>query len=498
MEGNWLVVEKYFNKPHGGSLFQILYLWMGKIGGILRLTPPFIYHLSRIVFGFIFLVITGLYLIKLFPGWWSIVAFLLTVTAGSWPILIKIGENYRFATYMGWWSAVDSLQRITFIPHVLFGQIFLLLFVWYFQNSPGRSPFGHLPGVAKGVTKLLLPGGLGFLVGIVFPPSLIVVYTVFIILSVLELSLTRSYLARLEWFKNKILPRLFFIFLSFPSLIYLKKMFQILPWSALALFDIQHRMPLPYKEYAFALGAVLPLGLLGMIIALIKKEKKLFPSIAWVLAVVMLIVVFERVPEQSPLRWTEAAVHVPLGILAAYVLKQLWVRRVKVITVITIITVILMGLGVMGSMVMWLTDQARWKSEGTWPVPIGAQLVYPLRDFMDGVYFLRDSTKREEVVLSYVTAGNFIPAYAGNSVYLGHANTPDEDGKEKIAAEFFAGKMKEAEAKEFLQRENITYIYFGPQERDLGQLSDLKQAYGFIDEIYGNNKVKIYKVDKSL
>lgn len=152
-----------------------------------------------------------------------------------------------------------------------------------------------------------------------------------------------------------------------------------------------------------------------------------------------------------------------------------------------------MNLGVMGSMILWLTDQVRWKSEGTWPVPIGAQLVYPLKDFMDGVYFLRDNTKRGEVVLTYVTAGNFIPAYAGNFVFLGHANTPDEDTKEKTAAEFFSGKMKREEAYHFLKSENISYVYFGPQEKELGNIQNLQEVYPFLDLVYNNQKVSIYK-----
>lgn len=169
-----------------------------------------------------------------------------------------------------------------------------------------------------------------------------------------------------------------------------------------------------------------------------------------------------------------------------------FVIKIGIGTVIT--ATIFMGIGVMLSMTLWLTDQVRGRREGTWLVPIGAQIVYPLKDFMDGVYFLRDNTNRNTVVLGYVTAGNYIPAYAGNYVYLGHANTPDEDGKEKIASRFFSGRMGQEEAKEFLQKEYISYIYFGPQEKELGRLSDLSTIYPFLSLIYTNTYVMIYKV----
>lgn len=155
--------------------------------------------------------------------------------------------------------------------------------------------------------------------------------------------------------------------------------------------------------------------------------------------------------------------------------------------------IILMGFGVMFSTLGWLTDQAKWKSEGTWLYPVGTELVYPLKDFMDGINFIRLNTSIKDVVLAYEAAGNYIPAYAGNFVYLGHANTPDEDEKLKIAARFFKGEMSEKEAKEFLTRENIKYIYFGPQERELGNINNLLSLYSFLTSVYTNNSVTIYK-----
>ncbi len=500
-EGKWTVVEKYYNQPHQGSLFQVFYLLLGKLGGLGGLTPQVVYHLARLVMGLMLLILIGRYIGRFFRGKWQIVTFLFIVTAGSWPILVKAGDFYRFATYMGWWSVIDSLQRITIMPHILFGQIFLLLFIWRFSDKLPRPALSACPESnrreVEGLLRWIAWGILGFIVGIVFPPTLVVVYTVFLVLSVLEVlsnKLPKSLRSLKEWLKEKGLPRIVFILLSFPSLIYLQLMFKVLPWSALVLFDVQHRIPLPYKEYFLALGPMLPLGILGGLIALYKREKIFLPVISWIIGVFLLFAIFEKVPTQSPLRFTEAAIQIPLGILAVYLLSHLsnlgYLRKAVWGLIFTIVVV---GFSVMVSMVGWLTDQAYSKGKGTWLVPIGAQLVYPLKDFMGGIYYLRDNTKVEEVVLSYITAGNYIPAYAGNFVYIGHANTPDEDGKEKIAARFFSGKMGQEEAKEFLKKERISYVFVGPQEKGIGGVKDLVPVYPFIIPVYNNSQVTLYK-----
>ena len=51
-EGHWTVVEKYTAEPHSGSLLQVFYLYMGKLGGMIGLTPPVIYNVLRAILGF--------------------------------------------------------------------------------------------------------------------------------------------------------------------------------------------------------------------------------------------------------------------------------------------------------------------------------------------------------------------------------------------------------------------------------------------------------------
>ena len=59
--------------------------------------------------------------------------------------------------------------------------------------------------------------------------------------------------------------------------------------------------------------------------------------------------------------------------------------------------------------------------------------------------------------------------------------------------EFFSGKMTQEKAYDFLKKELIDYIFFGPQERELGSVRDLEEKYKFLTVVYSNNQVVIYK-----
>ena len=85
-----------------------------------------------------------------------------------------------------------------------------------------------------------------------------------------------------------------------------------------------------------------------------------------------------------------------------------------------------------------------------------------------------------------------MPVYSGNTVYVGHANTVNEEQKQVIVADFFSGHMGPTKAKQFLTENNLHYIFFGPQEEDDGDLVDLRQAYPFLTEIYSLGLFHVY------
>jgi hypothetical protein len=126
-------------------------------------------------------------------------------------------------------------------------------------------------------------------------------------------------------------------------------------------------------------------------------------------------------------------------------------------------------------------------------VPTGSYVMYPLKDFVSAMIFIQDATSRDTVILSETTAGNYMPVYSGNTVYVGHANTVNTEQKEIVVADFFSGRMGVAGAKQFLTENNLHYIFFGPQEMDDGGLSDLSAAYPFLKEIYRNPIVCVYQ-----
>jgi hypothetical protein len=77
-------------------------------------------------------------------------------------------------------------------------------------------------------------------------------------------------------------------------------------------------------------------------------------------------------------------------------------------------------------------------------------------------------------------------------VYVGQANTVNTEQKEGIVKSFFAGNMSVSQAQSFLEKNNLHYIFFGPQEMDDGGIADLSKTYPFLTEIYHVGLSRVY------
>lgn len=493
LEGRWTAVERYTSEPHNGSFIHGFYILLGQSGrfsGVPLHRSGDIYHIARFVLAITLLIAVVAFMQRLFAGlrlhkqFWVLLAFLLAVTASSWPKLLAVVDtsivsatltninSWRLGGYMAWWSVMDSLQRITFIPHLLAGQVLIIAIILLVTQKD----------VVRRSRNVVFIGLLSFILGMIFPPGLLFVYVVMGIWVMLS-----------GWKREWIVPYGAIVMTSVASLVYLALMTGMYPWKRLAEVDIIRPLPFDYIEYGKAMGPILPLGILGLIAALYRWETALFPAVSWVLGWGLLLVVFSFVPQQSPLRFSEMIPHVPLGVLTAYLF---YVSRKYLPAFVAWgipLVMVIIGLFHMYSSYLWQRDFVDHKIRATVPlVPTGSYVMYPLKDFVSGMQFIYDHGKGNGIVLSETTAANYIPAYIGHVVYAGHDNTVAFEGKKEKVREFFSGNMSEAQARDFVATTNATYVFFGPQEREDGGVSDLRQKYPFLKEVYRNNQVIVY------
>jgi hypothetical protein len=485
LSGRWTVVEKYTSEPHDGSLIHEMYLLMGQMGRSVRVPEGMadqVYHIGRAMLALVLVAAIAAFSGSAFPSsqGLALMAFLLAMTASSWPKLVLVEGLPRFGGYMPWWSVMDSLQRITFIPHLLAGQALLLFLIMAATNET----------VMKRTGNAIFLGVLGFVLGMILPPAVLFLYAVLAVYAALTL-------AR---FKHNSIGFGIIGAVSVPSLIYLLLMTSLYPWKRLAELDVLHPLPFSYVEYALAVGPMLPLGLIGGAVAWIKKEKALYPSLAWMVAWLLCLVLFHFVPQQSPLRFSEMVPHVPLGILAAYVcilLVRKAPKSVRSILFLIPTTLIVVGVGQMASSYLWQKDFVDHKIRASVPlVPTGSYVMYPLKDFAAAIGYLQDKTERTDIILSETTAGNYIPVYIGDTAYVGHDNTVDAERKKALVKRFYAGEMTPDEAKQWVTAQHFRFVFFGPQEMEDGAISDLSRVYPFLVQVYKNSYVRIYDIGR--
>lgn len=102
----------------------------------------------------------------------------------------------------------------------------------------------------------------------------------------------------------------------------------------------------------------------------------------------------------------------------------------------------------------------------------------------------------DTAVLSLYRIGNYIPAFSNLKVYYGHKfQTPNNQETLRNAGAFYT-KMNEKEQREFLQKNNINYIYYGLEEARLRKDENLpaENPFSYFDTVYQNNSIIVYTV----
>lgn len=111
---------------------------------------------------------------------------------------------------------------------------------------------------------------------------------------------------------------------------------------------------------------------------------------------------------------------------------------------------------------------------------------YTLVETSEMFEFLR--TRKRDGVLSAYRLGSFVPAKTNKTVYLGHLfQTPDAQARMYNIFDFYSGAMSDSTAETFLRTNNITFVVYGRDERELGG-----HVYPFLKLLFDTPNTKLY------
>ena len=487
-EGAWLYTDRFTPEPHAPFFVGAFYIALGHLARWLGLTLIQVWHLARVVTGFIMIVTTFAFAGVFFEnrrGRWT--AFLLAVFGsglgwlpfllgqpywlGYFPVDFKMPEAHLFFT------------ALTF-PHIALSTALLLLSFWLTLLALQHKGRQWLFALAAGLANLLL--------GIIHPLLLYVV--------VLAGSLYWFYLAlsarRILWREGFVFAIAFLV----PAPLVLYYALSLTTNPVFQGWDAQREGTIspPWLHYLLAYGPMLFLALLLWFKE--RRVKVLLPPWAflwtWVLAVALLL----YAPLNSQRRFVQA-VHVPLSILAtAGLLAVVLPRLVRTAPfrrltahprysrqgMIRLLLVLFLGFMSLSNLYVYASVSVSAVVQQPYP------LFRPVAEAR-AVDWLRAHTSSTAVVLGAYQSGNYIAAHAGNRVVSGHwAETVAFEEKQAAIARFFDAETSTTWRLALLTEYGVDYVWYGPQEQALGAFDPGSAPY--LEPVYGGEEITIFAV----
>lgn len=475
--GRFLLHNLYTSESSAGLILSPLWLVLGWIKGITGISSLFLFHASRVIFGGAFLYFLYLYISRFFSSViWCRICFLMTCF-GSGLGVIYLLVNLA-AVPVSIMSSVDlwltQSHILTIIMHsplfIVSIGLLLLIFWWAEERLSVAS-----------IKETMIMGAVTLLLGLIHPYDLIIIGAVLVVWFLCRCLIEK------KWLKQELWKLIIVGLVSGLAVVYFWWLLKSDPAvAAWAKQNITLSPPLIY--YLWGLGIILPLFLVGAMLATKRHWQNMWFLVAW--GIVGLILLYA--PVQFQRRLVNGLI-IPLTILGVAGLMVIWqkLRGVLVKTTLVIIMVFLL----LPSTLFNIAFDILTKDKRIYKTTNGQEAyAYLPHNIYNSFFWIRHNFSDDQVVLSSAAMGVFIPYLGGSKVYLGHHHQTGDfvNKRQKVEEWFFTDNNNDEQKIAWLKDQGINYVFWGPAEQALGTYAPNQKSY--LHQVYSYNNVSIYKV----
>ncbi len=458
-------------EPMPNLFISFVYVFLGKIGYMLHISPIYMYQIGLVLFGSLYMyaaytIIKFFYPTKLTN---RILTFLLFMFSNTLPRIVFENGQRILAPYFSWYNYGEPFLRFESIPHhlLIFASIFMMVSCYlHYQREKGLKQKILLVaiavisaislGIMNPVQWMLLVGTLGLF------------------------SLVKDFRSLSLQTVTKYLPLLVFTIIGAVCVFYLKFVLNREPFTSAYIWEAAQSPTLYWDQILQYYGSVFILALVGMPFFLrSKNESRLLVSWITLAGLLLFFVPFTKKLPVLTFRYLS-----PLNVLlyaaaatqALDTIPKLFKKLEPLIksvsfTILFFLLVPLFFIHLGYKLAMPTTDISFY-------VP---QSIY--RTFQKAA----DYSTLDDIFLVYWPYEKVFPTIAGRKEFFtSKFLTVDFDTKNQNAYKFLVSQMTESEKKDFLKKNKITYIIASNQDSLSGN--------SFLTVLEKSSLVTIYKV----
>ncbi|MBW8011444.1 MAG: hypothetical protein FVQ83_09420 [Chloroflexi bacterium] len=489
--GDWLFRTPYTAMPQDGLFVFFPYILLGKLSSApsQHIQLVAIYHLFRFGAGLSFFLaayeFVSVFIRKVSLRRWATI--LAVLGGGLGWVLVLLGKGEWLGSIPLDFYSPESFGFLAVfgLPHLALARALMLWgLATYLQSIP--PPNSKLD---KSKNNFTIPidrrgfkiGLLWLLMGFMQPLSVVVVG----IVVVLHLTVLRIHLIlqlrrgdQVDWAAwNAFWRRAFWAgLISSPMVLY--TVYTVLVDPFMQAWTTQNIITSPHPlHYLLAYNLFLAFGFIGGRMLLQRDAQRGWLPVSWVLALPVLV--YLPVGIQRRLADGVWAAIVVLAIIAFENVKSKnkSLTRMAILSIALPTTIFLL----MGASITVL--------QPTKPL-------YRPAEEVAAIQFLGEYAEPDAVILASFETGNVLPAWADVRVVIGHG--PESVGLAELQPRveaFFRSTTADAERYALLGGNDVRYVFWGPEERKLGDWDP--NGAGYLDLIYEEDDYAIFEVIRS-